>query len=151
MVDNWEVVEYKPEHAMKIMEMNLRDKEDWLRGIEVEKWFYTWRDGGPAYTLMVDDSPIACAGVILQGWNRGEAWSLLSTLFYQHKIKTYRLIKSGLDNIILENELRRVQTFIDAEFPASIDFIECLGFALEGRLRAYGPHGEDYLLYSRIK
>ncbi len=149
MVDNWEIVEYLPEHAKRIVEINLRNHDKWLSEADMKKWCESC-SGGPAYTLLVDGIPMACAGIVLQDWNKGEAWSLLSESFYSHKVKIYRAMKAGLDALIAEHKLQRVQSLIDPHYPEAVDFIECFGFEYEGRLRAYGPEKKDYLMYAKV-
>lgn len=144
------IIPFEPEHAQAIVADNLRKQDDCFTDAEqFLKLYDAARNGGPAYTLMVDDVPVACAGVVLQGWRKGEAWSLLSSLFHCHKIKVFRALKSGLDSVIFDHQLRRVQSVVNPEYPQTIDFIECLGFEYEGRLKRYGPFGEDYLMFSR--
>lgn len=150
MPDNWQITEYEPEHARTIIKMNERSQEAWIKKGDIDKWCLACKTGGPAYTLIVEDVPVVCAGVILNEWGRAEAWSLLSNAFYKHKIKAYRAIKAGLDSIVIENKLTRIQATVDSNSPEAIDFIECLGFEYEGRLRQYGPNREDYLMFSRI-
>lgn len=150
MSDNWQIIQYEPEHAMQIIENNMRLQEKLIPESDMKKWSYLCKESGPAYTLMVDDVPVVCAGIVLQEWDKGEAWSLLSSLFYRHKVKAYRAIKAGLEAFIAEKRLKRVQSVVDPEFQPAIDFIECLGFEYEGRLRKYGPAG-DYLMYARTQ
>lgn len=146
----WQLVEYEPKHAAFIIEANLRNQERWLSDPEAARFADDCRRGGPAYTLLVNDVPVACAGIILQPWNRGEAWSLLSSLFYSHKIKVFRAMKAGIEALIAEHRLKRVQALVNPKYQSSIDFIECFGFEFEGNLRQYGPDG-DYLMYSRVQ
>ena len=143
------IIPFEPEHAQAIVADNLRKQEGWFATIDVTEWLKTCKDNGAGYTLMVDNCPIACAGIIFQGWHKAAAWALLSSLFYRHKVKIHRAIKSGLDATIIENKLRRVEALIDPRFPQSIDFIECFGFMYEGCLRKWGPNSEDFLMYAR--
>ena len=149
MSDNWQIIQYEPEHALRIAEMNKRQEEEWLPAVDIKKWCNACKDGGPAYTMMVDGEPVACAGIILQEWNKADAWALLSILFYHHKIKVYRVMKAGIESLIAERQLRRVQAFIDPRYPSAVDFIECLGFEFEGRLKKWGPQSEDFFIFAR--
>lgn len=47
--------------------------------------------------------------------------------------------------------LRRTQCTVRAGFPFLIKFIELLGFEREGLLRKFGPEGDDYFIYARVK
>ena len=142
---------YEPEHAYAILERNVRDRDLWLSNFpEWEKWAKTWKEGGPAETIFIDDEPVCSAGIVLIGWQRGEAWSLLSTLFYKHVRACYRIIKKRFDEMIKENNLVRVQTLISPDFTESARLAEHLGFDQEGLLRKYGPNHEDLMIYGRV-
>ena len=125
--------------------------ENWLKDSDIERWSLAYKEGGPAYTLIVEDVPVACAGIILQEWNKAEAWALLSFLFYRHKIKAYRAIKAGLEAFIAEKKLQRVQAVVVSEDQPGIDFIECLGFECEGELKNFGPQHESFYMYARTR
>jgi RimJ/RimL family protein N-acetyltransferase len=104
-----------------------------------------------AYTLMVDDVPVACIGLVLQEWGKAEAWALFSNSFRDHILTIYRLIKVGLKMAFHEKNLRRIQATIDPSYPETVKWMESLGFECEGRLKNYGP-GEnhpDHLMYAR--
>ena len=49
------------------------------------------------------------------------------------------------------HQLHRVQTTVMHGHTDLIRLVEFLGMKFEGRLRGYGPHGEDYLMYGRIR
>lgn len=46
---------------------------------------------------------------------------------------------------------RRTQVTIRAGYPFLIKWIELLGFEREGLMRKFGPEGDDYYLYARVK
>lgn len=144
-------VPFKPEHARYIIEHNARRQEDWLDKSVADQWVEQWGDKVWAYTVLVDGEPIACAGIALQEWSRGEAWALFSEKFYQHKLFIYKLIKKALPAAFHECKLRRIQAIIDTDYPENKKWIEKLGFEYEGRMKQWGPNGQDFLIYARLK
>lgn len=145
-------IPFKIEHARYIIEQeHKRDQEEWIEKPEFEQWAEAWKDHLWAYTVTVDGIPVACAGVALQEWHKAEAWAIFSSDFKAHKLFIYRFIKAGITESFREHKLVRLQSTIDPQFPENIKWIETLGFEYEGRLRNYGPQGQDYLMYSRIK
>ena len=147
-----EIVQYEPIHAYTILERNVREQDTWLSKYpDWDKWAKGWKKGGPAYTLMVDGKIVACAGVLMMEWNKGEAWSLLSSLFYKYKKTTFKAIKKNLDTIIKDKKLKRVHSLVfDGTEEICGKFLEHLGFTWECKHRKYGPNGEDVHVYVRI-
>ena len=149
---NIKVISYEPVHAYEIIDRNIKthdvrltDNPDWKEFAE------NCKSGGPAYTLIIDGKIIFSAGVILLEWNKGEAWLLISNLFYRYKYTGFRLIKKYLAQIIETNKLRRVQALVAPEFESGKHFLTRLGFVEEAdRLKAYGPDGEDFSMFGRI-
>jgi hypothetical protein len=146
----YELVQYEPVHAYSILERNVREHDLWLSKYpDWDKWAEGWKTNGPAFTLLCDGEIIASGGVVLLGWQRGEAWLLLPSTFYSHVKACYRLIKEKLIEIQHANALRRIQALVDPDFEAAQRLMEHLGFQNEGRLKQYGPRGEDLLMYGR--
>ncbi len=146
----YELVRYEPMHAYSILERNVREQDIWLSAYpDWDKWAEGWEKGGPSFTLLCDGVPVACGGVILIGWQRGEAWLLLSTLFYRHVKECYRLIKQKIMEIQRAHALRRIQALVSPDLEKAQRLMEHLGFANEGLLKRYGPRGEDLLMFGR--
>jgi RimJ/RimL family protein N-acetyltransferase len=145
------IVPYYPAHAYEVLQRNVREQDLWLSDYpEWDQWVQGWKDGGPAYTLIMDDQVVGCAGVVLLEWGRGEAWTLLSSLFYRYKLTAIRFIKKYLQRIAEDEELKRVQAQVRCDFEAGKRFIEFLGFEREGVLRRFGPNSEDIVMYSKL-
>ena len=145
-----DVTPYEIIHAYDIIDRNVREQDLWLSGQDWETAVKGWKDGGPGYTLLIDEKVVGCGGVVLTQWQCGEAWTLFSTLFFKHYRTAYKAIKKNLENIIEDENLRRVQSLIHPEHEEAKRFIIHLGFQCEGLLRKYGPNGEDLFMYSRV-
>ena len=141
--------EFEAGHARQIIESNGRPQEAWCDANFSDRWCKSLEDRIWAYTLMVNGIPVACVGLVLQDWGKAEAWTLFSNSFQNHVLTIYRLIKTGLKMAFHEKNLSRIQATIDPSYPATVKWIESLGFEYEGRLRKYGPLGQDFLMYAR--
>jgi len=145
------IIPFKKAHAFDILERNVQERNAWISGHgDFEEFVKAWDEGGPAYTLVIDDQIILSAGVVKIGWNRGEAWALLSTLFYKHVRTSFKAILFKLEEIIFAEKLRRVQATVAPEFTEGIRFLEHLGFDWEGTLLSFGPNGEDLIMFGRV-
>ena len=107
--------------------------------------------GGPAYTMLEDDAPIATAGVYILWAGVGEAWMHLSLYATEHRpLALYRWTDRMLAAIIKDHRLRRVQAPICRSMLANRRFIESLGFIPEGTMHRWGPDDRDYTMYARV-
>lgn len=145
------VIPFEKAHALDILDRNVRERDAWISGHgDFENIIETWKTGGPAYTIIIDDQVIMSAGVVLMGWNRGEAWTLLSTLFFKHPKTCFKQVLYRLEEIIYTHKLKRVQALVSPEFEKGVRFVEHLGFEKEGTLKAFGPNNEDLVMFGRI-
>lgn len=147
------IIPYKAMHAYIILERNIREQDIWLSKFpDWDRWVRGWENKGPGFTLVIDGEIVGCAGIVLMEWNRGEAWTLLSSLFYKYKKISYRAIRNGLESIIRDKKLRRVQASVyEGTEKICGNFLEHLGFEWEGKHRKFGPNGEDIHIYARVK
>ena len=146
-----ELVDYKPEHAIRILEEYARSEETiLLAGQDPEGFVTNHQLSGPAWTLLLGDRPIGCGGIIICAWHNGLAWLLLSKLFYSNIRTTVKLIRQYLETTAEKHELVRVELETVASSATNARFAEWLGFELEGLKRSYGPNGEDFFLFGRI-
>jgi len=144
-----EVIKYLPYHIMDIMEKHPRSKEMyWSKYNDCGKWRMLWEERGPSYTMTVDDEIVMCAGVVILSQGVGEAWIVLSELFYRYKKECFRVVRDNLDNIIAVNKLKRVESLILTDFPEAERWVIHLGFKFASP--SVGPYGENMLKYARV-
>jgi len=144
----YEIVPFKPEHWDMI---EFRDFEKESMGQVLNEIRVRVDASGPAYTGLVNGKVAGFAGVILMWPGVGEGWILGSDLFAKNKLWFVRSVKKFLRKIMKTHELHRVQTTVMHGHTNLIRLVEFLGMHFEGRLRNYGPHGEDYLMYGRTE
>lgn len=106
---------------------------------------------GEAWTGTADGEIIACGGVIPVWPGLAEVWIAVSPLAKEHVSFLFRQSKRFLDLITDHYSLRRLQTNVQADLPEAVRFVEHLGFVREATLSDYGPNGETFYSYKRVK
>jgi hypothetical protein len=101
---------------------------------------------GPAFTATQDGEIMACAGVITQWHGNARAWAILSQDAGRCMLSLTRQIARWLHF----NNAGRVDCAVDCEFDEAVRWVELLGFAREGRMRAYTPERRDCFLYAQV-
>ena len=138
------VVPYRPEHLTL---MRVQPAQAYMRPfIEVGDYADALA-ASPAYTGMIGEQPVVCAGIILQWEGRAFAWALVSEDCCAHLFAATRAVARFL---ALRDE-RRIETTVRSDFAEGARWARMLGFEREGKMRAYSPDGRDYDLYARIR
>lgn len=141
----FELVDYKPEHATAIVAEGAVQPE-FKDCDEVEPWSQTLAKY-PAMTGMWDGRPVSCGGiVILVPGHRGEAWFLAAEDIGDYHIDP-QIARNKFYDMIIESELKRVESPCRADFPAGISYVKYLGFVFEAKLEAYWPPDVDALMH----
>lgn len=147
MNHNYELVEFESNHAMKIFSDNERVGIYYPLPYDELVKAYT-SPGSVGVTLLCDESPIACGGIINLSWDRGEAWLLNSPCFWKSLKTTYHYVKNTLPMLARLGGFIRVQaTSYNSEHCG---LFRHLGFTKEGVMSMFGPNKEDATLYAKI-
>ena len=93
---------------------------------------------------------VAIGGVHLMWHGVAEGWFLMGSRGYDTPLLVARYSKRGLDAIITDNKIRRVQASVSVVDDVAVRFAEWMGFDEEGVMRAYGLDGSDYYRYARV-
>ncbi len=136
-----ELISYKKEHALSILDQNRVDRNFWAP-IQVF--------GKNTWTFLADEKVVACGGIELSDWRKGTAWFLFSSLFYKFVKTIYKTTKELITETVKRENLVRIDFFVDASNSFAIRYAERLGFECEGLLHSYGPKREDMFIYARI-
>lgn len=144
-----DIIPFKAEHVDRLddLEGELvylgKDYVDQIRMNETE---------GPGYSGVVNNTVVGCGGVRMFWGGVGEAWGIYPATAFLHHIKdVFRYTKLGLERIIVEYDLKRVQATARVNFPCAQNWLRHLGFKIEANMRNYCPSGEDTFLYSIIR
>ncbi len=105
---------------------------------------------GLAFTGYSGDLVIGCCGIVKLWEGHGEAWLLADSSIQNHSRWAYRHIKTMMQQVIETMSLNRVQAAIKKDFPASIRFVESLGFKPEGEMPEYFL-GETHVRYAIVR
>jgi RimJ/RimL family protein N-acetyltransferase len=105
---------------------------------------------GLAYTCMINDEPIASAGMKIIWDGVAEGWVLASHKVWQHPLPIARAIKKNFARLAKEHKIKRVQTAVRADFKIGLKFAKWLGLENEGLMKHYGFDGSDHFRYARI-
>lgn len=88
---------------------------------------------------------VALGGLVEQWENRATAWAFLAA--DAPMLALTREVGRLLRNV----PFRRVDCWVDVDFPAGHRWADLLGFELEGVARAYLPDGRDAAIYSIVR
>lgn len=105
----------------------------------------TLQPGAVSYTMLRDDQPIACGGVVPLWDGFATAWGLAATMDLAAARAILRQIKRAIGEV---KGLRRVEATARADFPGALGFLTALGFERVATLTAYGADGGDYVLFA---
>ncbi len=105
---------------------------------------------GMCLTGVVNGEIVACGGIDPMFSGVGEVWLLLTPETDKYPIATFEIIRDGLDKIIEDSKLHRVQAWGRIGFDRAHTLFKHLGFEVEGRARSYTPDKVDCLLYAKV-
>jgi hypothetical protein len=103
----------------------------------------------PAITIMSGPDVVCCGGVILFWPGVGEAWMRTSPLIENFPVAVLKSTRTFLKAAFKAMHLRRLQCTVRQGYAPAIKWAEHLGFEREGILKAFGPDGADYVIFSR--
>ncbi len=104
---------------------------------------------GMSWTGMDDGLVVGCAGFI-PVWNaRATAWALFSKIPPRQWPRIVRFMRSQCAQLRAKG-FRRVDATVVATFGPGIHLAHLVGMQVEGRLKAYGPQGEDHFMFASV-
>ena len=139
-----QITRLRKEHLETLV---LQDAQAYLGDDIVQAGYAEMLLSGMAFTGMVDGEVIGCAGCIEQWDNRAVAWALISKDAGRHMVSAHRAV----DGFLKQAPWRRIETTVDSSFSAGHRWMRMLGFSHEGRMIAYGPAGQDFDMYARVR
>jgi hypothetical protein len=72
-----------------------------------------------------------------------------SSLIWNFRIVSAKIIKKEMENLILKNNIKRLQTAVKKDFLLGHRFAKWLGMEEEGLMRKY-QNNEDYIRFARV-
>lgn len=102
-------------------------------------------------TLLYNKKVVALFGGAVRWSGMAEIWSI-PTIHIRPIAKSYfQTMFDQLEKYEVELNIRRYQTCVRYDYVQNQKFMELLGFEKECLMRKFGPKGEDYFLYARLK
>ena len=101
------------------------------------------------YALEHEGKILGIGGIRLINMTTAWAWVDITDCAGEHIIVGYRVIKEWMDILTKEKGIRRLQAYIDPDFPEAVRMIEHLGFEYEFTMKDFLPNGDAYM-YKRI-
>lgn len=136
-------VPFKAEHLLKLQ---LQDGQ-LASGTSITKEYARMLEGQWAFTAMVDNEPVAVAGVTEIWENRGLVWSFMGRNAGPHFVAIHKAALRLLSLV----PYRRLEADTPCGFEQGHRWLRMLGFTMEAeRMRAYLPGGGDSSLYARV-
>ena len=145
-----QIIPYRAEHLAGV---EIRDLAPEHRDI-VQSFEYLrmLENMGPGKTLQIDGVTVASI-VFCKLLYRGvaEVVVLFGPLFEKYKRTVHRICRKCCDDVQTAYNLHRVEAKISLESRRDRRWAESMGFKVEGRVEAFGPQGQDYVQYARVR
>lgn len=107
-------------------------------------------DGAPAFSIFDDDKLLGIVGGIYYFPGVAEVFALLSKDIKGSR-GFHKAVKTLVDGAFEEFKVHRLQMVVRADFTMGKKWASSLGFEPEGLMKKYGPNGDDYVLFGRVK
>lgn len=137
------VIPFEPQH---VDALDIQDAQRYMISHICVEYLKRLQAVGPAASAEVDGRIIACAGVAFQGFGMGVLWAFVSQSAGPYFVQLDRCVR----RLLTLTDLKRIEATTEASFAQGCRWLELLGFENEGRMRAYGPDGQDHYRYARV-
>lgn len=107
---------------------------------------------GPAYTAVLGERVIGCAGLVMLWPGVAAAWMVLSEDIGAHRFWLTRIVRRFLGDFTRAFRLHRVEAWALAESVRNQRWLWALGFKPEGGIaRQYLSDRRDVIRYERVE
>ena len=100
------------------------------------------------YSVLSDDVPFLCGGVVEYWPGRGEAWAVFDPQCRNVFLSLHHIAKRFIEAC----PVRRIEAAVELDFQQGHRWVLALGFTLETpKARAFLPNAKDCSIYARVK
>lgn len=138
-----QITDFQPDH---ILAMDVQPHQKWMQEAIRTPEYAAGLARDKSRTMWADGKPIACLGQVTLWEGNAEVWSVFASDIGERMTSILRATKRLID----QECPRRVQAYVDAEFPDGITWMFHLGFKVEGKLARYFPNGNDAFLFAKV-
>ena len=104
-----------------------------------------------AVSLYMDGKVEACLGLMMLWDGNADVWTVTSKKVQNSPVAFHRTVLRLLNSYQDGLKLRRISAGTPSNFVDGCKWLETLGFVKEGKMIKYGPDGQDWWLYARLK
>lgn len=141
-----EFIAYEPEHFMQMANNSTEGDTGFVYSVSAQ-----FHADHPATTAIDEEGhPVASFGITPLWEGVSEVWAM----FDRERIGKYGVFLVKATRAFLNKQMEdhhRLQCFVYANNSKLTKFVENFGFEREGTMRKYGPTGEDFYMYARVK
>ena len=103
------------------------------------------------FTGFAPEGIVGAGGLVKVFDTNWEAWVFTTPLFEKYGVRVGLLARKIVDNFFNSTSVLRIQAPIDSTHRHAMRFAEVMGLRREGILRKYGPEGQDFYMFARVK
>lgn len=134
------VIKFDPDH---FHELNIQNRQAWAYGFVTQEDLEGLAEFD-AFSAVIGNTVVACAGVVPMHRHRAHCWALLAENLGMKLLMVHRAIKRYLSIC----PYRRIETSVECDHVEGHRWAKALGFVCEAeRLVEYGENGADHALY----
>ncbi len=122
-----------------------------LGGTEAKAQVARAAEAGEFASAFTPQGMLGLGGVVPILPGVAEAWLAAAPLARRYPLALTQAAARFLDRAVARHRLRRLQAAVLAGHPTAHRWIGLLGFEKEAVLRRFGPAGQDFVLYARIR
>lgn len=89
------------------------------------------------YTLEHEGKPLGIGGFRLINLTTAWAWIDMTDRVGGHLIPAYRVLKEWIEIFIKEHRIKRLQAYVEMDFPEAIRMVQHLGFEKESIMKNF--------------
>lgn len=102
------------------------------------------------FALEHEDDVLGIGGIRMINTVTAWGWIDMSDHAGGHIVVVYRVIKEWMARICEEKGIKRLQAYIEPDFPDAVRMAQHLGFVKESVMECFLPDGRDAFMFVRI-